>query len=718
MSTSTAAGTTPPAGAVDFGALFPEEVVTKALVRDVRLSGASGGTMALVTLDNGFDHTKPNTFGPASIAGLQACFDGLRARAEAGEIQAVGITGKPFIFAVGADLSGVPKVTQREQALAIARAGHAAYATLMDLPVPTFAFVNGAAMGGGVEIALACDYRTISAGVPAIALPECFLGLVPGWGGCWLLPNLVGPAKALSVIVDNALNTNKMLKGPAAFELGLADAMFEPADFLESSIGWAAKVVDGEVTVTRPEIPRDEAVWTAAVKASTMLADLKTGKQSPAPYRALALVAAARTATRQEAFAAEDEALADLLMGDELRAGLYAFDLVQKRAKRPAGAPERSLARPVTKVGIVGAGLMASQLALLFVQRLKVPVILTDLDQGRVDKGVGYVHSQLDGLAKKGRINPDTLNRYKALVSGSTSKEGFADAEFVIEAVFEDMAVKQQVFAECEAVVSDTCVLATNTSSLSITEMAATLAHPERVVGFHFFNPVSVMPLLEIIPGEATEPGTLATAFSVGATLKKTCILVKDSPSFIVNRLLGRFMGEVGRVNDAGTPVEVIDAAFMGFAPMPPFILLGLVGPAIALHNGETLLRAFPDRFYVSENLKRIVQAGKPGFYKLVAGKPTPDPEVLELLLTPQNPVVLTPAQVRERVLGAMAQEARLMLDEGVAQAPLDIDLAMITGAGFQFWNGGLTPLLDRSGVSEAVAGGRFLPPGAASVPA
>ena len=263
---------------VDFASLFPEEVVTKALVRDVAMPGTAG-TMALVTLDNGFDHTKPNTFGPASIAGLQACFDGLRTRAEDGAIQAVGITGKPFIFAVGADLTGVPKVTQREQALAIARAGHAAYATLMDLPVPTFAFVNGAAMGGGVEIALACDYRTISAGVPAVALPECFLGLVPGWGGCYLLPNLIGPAKALSVIVDNALNTNKMLKGPAAFELGMADAMFAPAEFLEASIAWAAKVVTGEVTPARPDIPRDEATWQAAVTGSTMLADLKTGKQ-------------------------------------------------------------------------------------------------------------------------------------------------------------------------------------------------------------------------------------------------------------------------------------------------------------------------------------------------------------------------------------------------------------------------------------------------------
>lgn len=694
-----------------------EEVVTHTPVRDIALPGGAG-TLALVTLDNGFDHTKPNTFGPQTIAGLQHTVGRLQARAEAGEIQAVGITGKPFIFAVGADLKAVAQATSREQALEVARAGHAAFGAIMDLPVPTFAFVNGAAMGGGVEIALACDHRSISAGVPAMALPETFLGLVPGWGGCYLLPNLVGPANALKVIIENPMNMNRMLKGPQAFELGLADAMFEPADFLEQSLLWAGRVLTGETKVERPEVSRDESEWAGAVKAAKALVDLKTGGRSPAPYRALQLVAAARTAGRDEAFSAEDEVLADLVMGDELRAGLYSFDLVQRRAKRPAGAPDKALARPVTKVGIVGAGLMASQLALLFAQRLEVPVVMTDLDEGRVAKGVGYVHGEVDKLLAKGRVSPDKANRLKTLVTGSTSKDGFADADFVLEAVFEEMSVKKTVWAEVEAIVSPECVLATNTSSLSITEMAADLKNPERVVGFHFFNPVAVMPLLEIIKGENTDEATLATAFATGKALRKTTILVKDSPSFIVNRLLGRFMGEVARVVDEGTPIEVADRAFAGLAPMPPFVLLGLVGPAIALHNNETLAKAFPDRFYVSDNLRRVVEAKKPAIYVWPEGKPVVDPEVEALFEKPADPVVLTTEQVRERVLGVLADEARRMLDEGVAQAPMDLDLAMITGAGFQFWNGGLTPLLDREGLSEKVTGQRFLPPGVASVPA
>ena len=701
---------------ISFASIFPDEVITKALARDIALPRGAG-TFVLITLDNGFDHTKPNTFGPASLAGLSGVLDTLRDRAEAGEIVGVGVTGKPFIFAVGADLTGVPKVTRRDQALAIGQLGHTTFEQLRTLPVPTFAFVNGAAMGGGVEIALSAAYRSISAGVPALALPECFLGLVPGWGGCYMLPNLIGVTSALKVIIENPLNTNRMLKGPQAFELGIADAMFEPAMFLEDSLSWAADVITGRTIVVRPEIDRDEAAWEGDIAAAMGIVKAKTGGAAPAPLRALDLVSAARTASRAEAYAAEDNALADLLLRDETRSNLYAFDLVQKRAKRPAGAPDRSLARPVTKVGIVGAGLMASQLALLFVQRLEVPIVLTDLDQDRVDKGVGYVHAEIDKLLGRGRVSMDRANRLKALVRGSTSKDDFADADFVIEAVFEEIGVKKQVFAEVEAVVSANAVLATNTSSLSITEMAADLKNPERVVGFHFFNPVAVMPLLEIIRGDKTDDATLATAFATGKILKKTSILAKDSPSFIANRLLGRFMGEVGRIVDEGTPLDIADHAFAGFAPMPPFELLGLVGPAIALHNNESLFGAFPDRFYVSEGLRRLVAAGKPGFYIYPEGKPVLDPALAALMEAPAHPVVLDSAQVRERVLSALAQEAQLMLDEGVVAAPMDIDLALITGAGFAFWNGGLTPLLDRAGISEKVNGKRFLPRGVASVP-
>jgi 3-hydroxyacyl-CoA dehydrogenase/enoyl-CoA hydratase/carnithine racemase len=684
-------------GDEEIRAQFPDEVVTHARVRDVDLPYGAG-TLALITLDNGHDHTKPSTFGPGGLLELQDAIDAVAAR---DDIAAVGVTGKPFIFAVGADLKGVELLDSREKALGIGRLGHAVFRRLGELRVPTFAFVNGAAMGGGVEVALHCTYRTISAGAPALALPECFLGLVPGWGGTYLLPRLIGPSKALKVIIENALSQNRMLRGPQAFELGIADAMFEPADFLEESLRWAARVLTGEVTVERAPVTED---WDAAIGAARFFVDGKLHGAAPAPYRALDLVAAAKDRTRDEGFAAEDEALADLIMSDELRAGLYAFDLTQKRAKRPVGAPEASLARPVTKVGIAGAGLMAAQIALLFARRLEVPVVLTDLDQGRIDSGVGYVHSEIDKLLAKQRISADKASRLKGLVTGSLSKDVFADADFVVEAVFEEMSVKQKVFAEVEAVVSPECVLATNTSSLSVSTMAAGLAHPERVVGFHFFNPVAVLPLLEIIHGEKTDDAALATAFAVGKKLKKSCVLVKDSPAFVVNRLLTRFLGEITSAVDEGTPIEVAERALEPLGlPMSPFLLLQLVGPAIALHVAETLNAAFPDRFPVSPKLRSLVESGKTAIYgpdfKI-------DPEIAAALSGGDRPS--SQDQLRQRALEGLAEEIRLMLDEGVVAAAEDIDLCMIMGAGWPFHLGGITPYLDRAGIAEKINGTRF----------
>ncbi|WP_240746681.1 3-hydroxyacyl-CoA dehydrogenase NAD-binding domain-containing protein [Cryptosporangium phraense] len=692
---------------------FADEVVTEAHVRFLNLPGLDG-EIALITLDNGKDHTRPSTFGPGGLASLDAAIDEIEAHTPG--VEAIAVTGKPFVFAVGADLDGVPRITGRDQALEIGRLGHRVFARLRNASVPTFAFVNGAAMGGGIEIGLHCDYRTISSGAAALALPEVFLGLVPGWGGTWLLPNLIGAGNAVTVIVENALNQNKMLKPKQYLELGIGDVMFEPADFLERSLEWAAGVLRGDVVVTRPEVDRGQA-WDDAVAWGRAVADGKVHGASPSPYRALDLIAAAKTSTFENGTADEDEALADLIMSDELRAGLYSFDLVQKRAKRPVGVPDRSLARPVTKVGVVGAGLMAGQLALLFARKLEVPVVLTDLDQSRLDKGVGYVHAEIEKLLSRGRVSPDKANRLKALVTGSLTKDAFADADFVIEAVFEEIGVKQQVFAEVEAVVSPTCVLATNTSSLSVSEMASKLQHPERVVGFHFFNPVAVLPLLEIVRATRTDDASLATAFAVGRTLGKSCVLVKDAPAFVVNRLLTRFLGEVTRAIDEGTDFLEADRALEPLGlPMSPLLLLQLVGPAIGLHVSETLHGAYPSRFYVSENMRKVVDAKKTAFLDWSTGAPVVDPEVAALY-GPRGGGP-TADEIRERAVAALAEEIRLMLDEGVVAAAQDIDLCMILGAGWPFHLGGITPYLDRSGVSEKVTGQRFLAPGVASLPA
>ena len=697
---------------IAYAARFAEgEVVTRALSRDVVLPH-TGQTAIMITLDNGQGHTRPNTLGPRGLGEFNAALDTALGR---DDIAAILFTGKPFILAAGADLSAIAKITDREQALAIARIGHAVFDKLHTSPVPTFALINGLALGGGLEIALHAHYRAVSAAAAGIALPECFLGMFPGWGGAYLLPNLIGAERAVKVIIENSLSQNRMLDGTGAYALGLADALFDGADFLERSLDWAGRIVAGTMSVTRKPVDRG-AAWDAALAQAREFVDAKTGGASPGPYRALELMAAAKTADRASAYAAEDEGLADMIMGQELRASLYAFELVRKRARKPAGAPDPTLARPVTKIGVVGAGLMASQLATLFLRRLKVPVLITDLDQERVDKGLAVVHSEIDTLVAKKRLSADGANRLRALISGTTDLADFADCDFVIEAVFEELSIKQQVFADLEKHVSPVCVLATNTSSLSVSDMAIDLTHPERVVGFHFFNPVAVLPLLEVGRADQTDDGTLATALAVAKDLRKNAVLVKDAPGFVFNRLLLRLMGEVFAAVDEGTPIEVADAALAPLGlPMPPFVLLQLVGPAIVLHTAQTLHAAFGDRFPVSTNLKALVEAKRSGVYDW-----TPDGDMYvsdttrALLSVGDRPS--TAEQVRGRALSAVAEEIGLLLAEGVVAAPMDVDLCLILGGGWPFHLGGITPYLDRTGISERVLGRRLLPPGVASV--
>jgi 3-hydroxyacyl-CoA dehydrogenase/enoyl-CoA hydratase/carnithine racemase len=688
------------------------EVVTRALSRDIKLPHTAG-TAVLITLDNGRDHTRPNTLGVQGLGELNRALDTALARED---IVAIAITGKPFMLMAGADLSGIAKIVDRDQALAIGRIGHAVFDKLHTSRMPTFAFINGLALGGGLELTLHCHYRTVSAAARAIAQSECFLGLLPGWGGTFLVPNLIGADRGVQLIIENPLNQNKMLSGPQAYEFGLADAIFDGADFLARSLDWAGQIVAGSLTASRRDVDRGEA-WDEALTQAREFVDSKVLGAAPAPYRALELMAAAKAADRTEAYAAEDEALADLIMTPELRASLYAFDLVRKRARKPAGAPDATLTRPVTKVGIIGAGLMATQLALLFLRRLQVPVVITDIDQERVDKGIGYLALEIEKLLAKERISPDEANRLRALISGTTELVDYADCDFVIEAVFEEMSIKKQVFADLEKHVSDGCVLATNTSSLSVAQMAADLDHPERVVGFHFFNPVAVLPLVEIARNPATNEETLATAFQVAKSVKKNAVLVKDAAGFVVNRVLLRLMAEIFAAVDEGTPVEVADAALRPLGlPMSPYVLLQLVGPAVALHVVDNLHAAFSDRFPVSSNLQALVAAGRSGIYDWTPdGKPYVSEETAGLLVVGDRPS--TTEEVRERALTALAEEIGLMLSEDVVAAAMDIDLCLILGAGWPFHLGGITPYLDREGVSERVLGRRFLPPGIASVP-
>ena len=635
------------------------------------------GPIALVTMDNGEDWQKPNTFGEAALRSAEAVLDQLRSRDWRGLL----LTGKPFVFAVGADIGEFGAI-EPERARLGGRAGHELFGRIRDLPFVTVAAINGAALGGGVEIALHCDFRTIDSSVRHFACPEVFLGLIPGWGGTQLVPQLVGAEEAVRFIVENPLRQNRMLNAQQAFDAGYADALFEPVEFLDESLAFLLEKVEEGAGKRRPAADLSDA--TEVCRKARSRLDGQVHGATPAPYRALDLIEGAASWSLEEGYRAEEDALAELLPGPEAQASVYAFNLVERRAKRGVGMPEAE-PRRVQKVGLVGAGLMARQLALLFLRRLEVPVVLRDLTQEQVDEGIEWIRDELTDLAKRSRLAEGKARFLASIVTGGTDWDVFSGCDLVLEAVFEEMDVKKEVFTELERVVSPECVLATNTSSLSVTEMSSALEHPERVVGMHFFNPVAVLPLVELVRTPRTDDVTLATAWAATRKLRKTGVLVRDATAFVVNRLLGRQGAIVMQALDRGNTVEETDEAVLRMGlPMAPSVLLQLVGPKVANHVRHHLHDSWPERFPLSKTLESLAEGG----------------DVVVVDNAPRSVDELHTA-----VLEGLADESRYILEDGVVAEAADIDTCLLLGAGFPFWLGGITKHLDQTGISERVVG-------------
>jgi 3-hydroxyacyl-CoA dehydrogenase/enoyl-CoA hydratase/carnithine racemase len=579
------------------------------------------GSVALVTIDNGEDYRVPTTLGRSAFASAVAVLDEL----ERGDWSAAVFTGKPFVFCVGADIDEFGRIEDPREGI---RAGHALFARIRALPFPTVAAINGACLGGGLELALHCDARTIASNVRHVGFPEVALSIIPGWGGTQLLPRLVGPEVAARVIVLNPLRQNRLLKAPEAVELGIADRLLEPVEFVDESLAFAESLSVG----------RGEPDWSeleTVVRKTRARVDDAVHGATRAPYVALDLIAGARDWTVEDGYAAEEQAMAELLVSPQAQASAYAFTVVERRSKRPPNLPDAK-PRSVQKVGIVGAGLMATQLATLFLRRLEVPVVLRDLEQSRVD----------DALAS---IRADVKPFLATIVDGGTGWEQFEGCDLVLEAVFEELEVKREVLAEVKKVAPD-AILATNTSSLSVEAMGAD-------VGLHFFNPVAVMPLVEIAGTKRTTDEQLATAWDVVKKLKKRGVLVGDAPGFVVNRLLTRMTTVLMDAIENGNTVEEADEAILSLGmPMAPSVLREMVGPAVAQHVLETMHGAWPDRFPLT---------------------PTGGgaPRTLE--------------EIRQRALDAVADEVRHLLAEGVVADPADVDACLILGAGWPLFLGG-----------------------------
>ena len=638
--------------------------------------------VALVTIDNGADHTKPTIFGRPAFESL----DRLLSELEAGDWAALVITGKPYFFSAGADLEEFSRMAP-ELAREGSRAGHDLFGRIRSLPYPTVAAINGACLGGGVELALHCDARTISTAVRHFACPECFLGIVPGWGGTQLVPRLVGATTAIEFIVENPLRQNRMLDGRRAHQLGFADRLLEPAEFVDESLAFATELARNR-TETAPnretgDRPQDEPVADTVRKARARLDDVVHGA-APAPYRALDLIEGALSDwSLEEGYRAEEDAIAELLPGPQAQASLYAFDLIERRAKRQPRFDAGP--RPVNAVGIVGAGLMATQLATLFLRRLELPLVIADVDEQVLDRARGTIEAELAALVAKGRYDEGKARFLGSLVRTTTGRAEFADCDLVLEAVFEELELKRSIFAEVEATVAPSCVFATNTSALSVTAMAAGLEQPGRVVGMHFFNPVALLPLVEIVRGEQTDDATAATAFELATKLRKRPLLVKDAPAFVVNRILTRLLSVVLTALERGNSIEETDEAILRLGlPMAPSVLLQVVGPGVALHVLATLHEAYPERFPLSQTLANYAE----GREEIAAAEHAP----------------LSQEEILETALAAIADEIRHLLEDGVVPAAADVDTALILGAGFPFWLGGITKHLEHAGIWARMA--------------
>jgi 3-hydroxyacyl-CoA dehydrogenase/enoyl-CoA hydratase/carnithine racemase len=677
-----------------------EEIVTEF---KVTYADSRGGRIAVVTMDNGHDHTKPNTFGEGALRSLDAALDEVEGQAD---VKGLLLTGKHFIFAVGADLNSFEGATP-ELALEGAQRGHAAFRRLADLPFPTLAAINGACMGGGLEIALHCDHRTLSSAAAAIAFPEVFLSILPGWGGTQRTPRLIGGEKALQVIVHNALNNNAVLKPQQAFELGFADRLLPSVSFNEDSFALLEALLTGEEVIERPAPSTDG--LDEALATARRFADDKVHGATRAPYLAIDCIEhAARGGDLDEGYDKEAQALAELLPSRQAQAAVYAFNLTQQRVKKQPWKPEAK-ARRISKVGVVGAGLMGAQLGSLLLQRFELPLVMKDIDEGVLDRARGHIEGELDKRVRKGRLKEGKARFLKGLVTYTTEYAPLEGADFVIEAVLERMDLKKAIWADVEAVVEEGCVLATNTSSLSITEMASDLAHPERLVGFHFFNPVAVLPFLEIVRAERTSDATIATAFEASKKLKKSGVLCADTPAFIVNRLLARFNGACVEALEHGNDFAEIDDAIKGLGlPMGPFELMGFVGLKVALHTAETLEAAYPERFAISAAFRSIGESDVDGIYDWSRGR-VPHDEIVAAVEVDEGAEKLSDEEIRTRAVEAVADEAYLMLEEGVVADARDIDTGLLLGAGWPFFMGGLCKYLDQTGTSERLFGRQLI---------
>jgi 3-hydroxyacyl-CoA dehydrogenase/enoyl-CoA hydratase/3-hydroxybutyryl-CoA epimerase len=651
-------------------------------------------------------------------AALRAEFGALFGRLE-GDSSIRGLvlaTGKPDTWLAGADIEEFLHMSSAVDAEALSRGGQALLARLESLGIPAVAAIHGACLGGGLETALACRYRIASDDPKTVlALPEVQLGLIPGAGGTQRLPRLIGVQRALDMIL-----TGRNVRAKKAYSMGLVDEVVHPAILTEIAIDRARKLADntlgarrrpkgrGAVDILLESNPIGRAVVFRKARAGVLA---KTHGHYPAPLAALTAVQAGYSKGRAAGYRVESRCFGEMAASEESKQLIFLFfatSALKKDSGVDAPSPEP---HQVDTLGVLGAGFMGAGITAVAVQQ-GTPVRLKDTDTARVGKGLAAVSELLRERLKKKQITRVQYEDDLSLAGGTTDYSGFGRADVVIEAVFEDLGAKHTVLREVEPLLEPGAVYASNTSTIPISRIAEAARRPGRVVGMHFFSPVHKMPLLEVIVTRRTEKDATVTAVAYGKKLGKTVIVVNDAPGFYTTRALSAYMNEAGRLLDEGVSIEAIDRALVAFGfPVGPITLLDEVGIDVGGKVGLVLADAFGARMAPSESLRRVVESGRTGrkgrqgFYRYDESgeKDGVDPTVYELLPGGPARVEMEVAEIQQRCVLAMVNEAALCLEGGVLRSARDGDVGAVFGIGFPPFRGGPFRYVDSVGAAAIV---------------
>jgi len=668
--------------------------------------------VAVITLD--VPNAPVNTFARA----VREEFAALLERLERDDAvrAAVVRSGKPDVWVAGADIEEFLEIETASQAEAMSRDGHALLDRLEKLRTPVVAAINGACLGGGLEAALACAYRIAGDSPKTVfALPEVQLGLIPGAGGTQRLPRLIGLEAALDMIL-----TGKNVRARKALQVGLVHELVHPAILDEIAVARARALADGSLRrepVRRSHGPRsmlldDNPVGRAVVlRQARERVMARTRGHYPAPLAALDVVASGYAHGVERGLREESRMFGELAVSEVSRQLVFLFFATAALKKDP-GVPEPApLPLPVRKLAILGAGFMGAGIASIAAPQGTL-VRLKDADHGRVGKGLAAVREVLKDRLTRKQITRLQLDDYMSLVGGTVDYSGFGNVDLVIEAVFEDLAMKHRVLRETEQATRPHAIFASNTSTIPIARIAEASSRPDRVIGMHFFSPVPKMPLLEVIVAPRTNRETTATVVAYGKALGKTVIVVNDGPGFYANRILAPYINEAGLLLDEGVAIDAVDRALVDFGfPVGPITLLDEVGLDIAGKSGAIMQEAFGDRLSPSQSLQRVVAAGrtgrkgKRGFYRYdeKGKKGGVDPAVYELLPTGAPRTELPADEIQRRCVLAMVNEAVRCLHEGVLRSARDGDVGAVFGIGFPPFRGGPFRYADTLGAERVV---------------